>query len=157
MWAVQGSVPPLITARVSCGLPDGLSRLWNMNWRSWQETCHPRTSTSSPPAPSSSFCWTCCSRSTPAGILSLSLTRIAQTRIIALYQERYPCFLLTLTHRSAFEDAVSLSQCLYFLYNLFDFNYFIFFLVYVHILLSAAATTQFPLGNYENLILSHLI
>lgn len=39
----------------------------------------------------------------------------------------------------------------------FDFNYFIFFLVYIHILLSAAATTQFPLGNYENLILSHLI
>lgn len=36
-------------------------------------------------------------------------TRIAQTHIIALYQERYPCFLLTLTHRSAFEDAVSLS------------------------------------------------
>lgn len=32
-----------------------------------------------------------------------------------------------------------------------------FFLVYIHILLSAAATTQFPLGNYENLILSHLI
>lgn len=84
-------------------------------------------------------------------------TRIAQTHIIALYQERYPCFLHTLTHRSAFEDAVSLSQCLYFLYNLFDFNYFIFFLVYIHILLSAAATTQFPLGNYENLILSHLI
>lgn len=59
---------------VLCGLPDGLSRLWNMNWRSWQETCHPRTSTSSPPATSSSFCWTCCSRSTLAGILSLSLT-----------------------------------------------------------------------------------
>lgn len=99
---------------VLCGLPDGLSRLWNMNWRSWQETCHPRTSTSSPPATSSSFCWTCCSRSTLAGIVSLSLTHKhtrthAQTHIIALYQERYPCFLLT------FNSQICLWRCCVFI------------------------------------------
>lgn len=51
----------------SCSSPDGSFRPWNMSWRSELEICHPRTSTSSPPATSSSCCWTCCSLNTLAG------------------------------------------------------------------------------------------
>lgn len=58
---------------------DGLSRPWNMSWRSGQGTCHPRTSTSFPPVTSNSSCWMSCSRSTPAGKRKATLSHKCDT------------------------------------------------------------------------------
>lgn len=89
--------------------PDGLSRPWNMNWRSARETCHHRTSTNSPPATSSSSCWTSCSHNTPAGTLQthgdtvekitndfLSLSTHLSLKTPCLYLHVFTCFIIFL-------------------------------------------------------------
>lgn len=127
------------------GSPDGLSRPWNMNWKSVQETCHHRTSTSSRPATSSSSCWTSCSHNILPGSHTASNTHWH-------YQQDCKGFLMPVV----FEDSAFLSSCLHLLYNLSGFNYVIFRLVYIHIPLSAFAATQFSHGNYLSFILSNL-
>lgn len=124
-----------------CGSPDGLSRPWNMNWKSVQETCHHRTSTNSRPATSSSSCWMSCNHNILPGSHTASNT----------YQQDCKAFLIPVV----FEDSAFLSSCLCLLYNLRGFV--ILGLVYIHILLSAFAATQFSHGNYLSFILSNLL